>query len=61
MVWIWEVLKESRARAWGVMCWMLVVGCGAHSIDDHADENYDEIDGHIYAWMLYLISSVLLF
>lgn len=33
----------------GVRRDVLVVGCGAYSIDDHADEDYNEINGHIYA------------
>lgn len=40
-----------------VGCWMW---CIQYSTDDHADEDYNEINGHIYASVVYLMLSVFL-
>lgn len=40
---------EGPKRRWGASVGrdMLVVG-SAYTVDDHSDEDYNEIDGHIY-------------
>lgn len=54
---------EGLEGEWGAIVRrdVLVFGCGAYSIDDHAGEDYNEINGYIYASVVYLILSVFLF